>query len=161
MFQGMLQYYGGFIPNLAKLAAPLCKFTPKGDKWVWTETKQTSFEFLKQSSGAAGRSAAQAKPRARVSDSEMRKSSTIVLVWFGLVWFGLVWFGLVWFGLVWFGLVWFGLVWFGLVWFGLVWFGLVWFGLVWFGLVWFGLVWFGLVWFGLVWFGLVWFGSAQ
>ena len=47
------------------------------------------------------------KPRARVTNSEMRKSSAIMCR-FGLVWFGLVWFGLVWFGLVWFGLVWFG-----------------------------------------------------
>ena len=35
-FLGMLQYCGHFIPNLATLAATLCKLTQKGVKWVWT-----------------------------------------------------------------------------------------------------------------------------
>ena len=41
---------------------------------------------------AAAWSAARVKPRARVTNSEMGKSSAI-MCWFGLVWFGLVWFG--------------------------------------------------------------------
>ena len=48
-FLGMLQYCGRFIPNLAKLAAPLRKLTQKGVKWARTETEQTAFESLRQS----------------------------------------------------------------------------------------------------------------
>ena len=47
-FLGMLQYCGGFIPNLAEISAPLCLLTHKDVKWVWTLRQQHAFETLKE-----------------------------------------------------------------------------------------------------------------
>ena len=46
-FLGMLQYCGRFIPNLAKISAPLRLLTHKDVKWTWTSRQQHAFETLK------------------------------------------------------------------------------------------------------------------
>ena len=46
-FLGMLQYCGRFIPNLAKISAPLRLLTHKDVRWTWTSRQQNAFETLK------------------------------------------------------------------------------------------------------------------
>ena len=48
-FMGMANYYSQFIPDFAKLSAPLHKLTRKGEAFVWDECCRQSFEKLKLS----------------------------------------------------------------------------------------------------------------
>jgi hypothetical protein len=47
-FLGLAGYYRQYVPDFAKIAAPLHKLTGKNATWQWTEREQSSFEELKQ-----------------------------------------------------------------------------------------------------------------
>lgn len=46
-FLGMVNFFNKFIPNLAKIAAPLNQLRKKGEKFVWNECCQQAFSKLK------------------------------------------------------------------------------------------------------------------
>ncbi len=46
-FMGMVNYYSQFIPDFARMSAPLHKLTRKGEAFVWDEHCRHSFEQLK------------------------------------------------------------------------------------------------------------------
>ena len=47
-FLGLAGYYRKFVDGFSKLATPLNKLTKKGEKFVWTEACQQSFDELKR-----------------------------------------------------------------------------------------------------------------
>jgi hypothetical protein len=47
-FLGMVNYYGKFVPNLAKLLTPLHLLLRRGSRWEWNREQQASFENCKQ-----------------------------------------------------------------------------------------------------------------
>lgn len=47
MFLGILSYYRKFIPNLANLAEPINKLLRKGQRFLWSQNCQRSFDELK------------------------------------------------------------------------------------------------------------------
>ena len=46
-FQGSVQFYGKFIPNLASMAKPLYRLKKKETPWKWEDEEQATFEHLK------------------------------------------------------------------------------------------------------------------
>ena len=46
-FQGSVQFYGKFIPNLASMAEPLYRLTKKATPWKWGDEEQAAFEQWK------------------------------------------------------------------------------------------------------------------
>ncbi|MBA3569363.1 MAG: DDE-type integrase/transposase/recombinase, partial [Pyrinomonadaceae bacterium] len=47
-FNGMVNYYRRFIPNLSAIAAPLNALTQKDKPWRWGEAEQKAFDTMKQ-----------------------------------------------------------------------------------------------------------------
>ena len=47
-FIGSLNYYRGYIPNLARIAQPLYALTQKGARWDWSEGCQNAFANLRK-----------------------------------------------------------------------------------------------------------------
>nr|GFB84721.1 putative reverse transcriptase domain-containing protein [Tanacetum cinerariifolium] len=47
-FLGLAGYYRRFVEGFSRLALPLTKFMRKGEKFVWNEEREKSFEELKQ-----------------------------------------------------------------------------------------------------------------
>ena len=47
-FLGMVTYISMFIPNMSQTAAPLRSLLEKDVEWHWDDTKETSFQRLKQ-----------------------------------------------------------------------------------------------------------------
>nr|GEU72289.1 putative reverse transcriptase domain-containing protein [Tanacetum cinerariifolium] len=47
-FLGLAGYYRGFVEGFSRLALPLTKLMRKGEKFVWNEEREKSFEELKQ-----------------------------------------------------------------------------------------------------------------
>jgi hypothetical protein len=48
-FVGMCSYYRRFIPNFSEIAEPIVALTRKYARFVWTETCQKAFDFIKKS----------------------------------------------------------------------------------------------------------------
>ena len=46
-FQGAIQFYGKFIPNLSMMTEPLTHLTPREMSWKWREEQQAAFQHLK------------------------------------------------------------------------------------------------------------------
>nr|GFA51183.1 putative reverse transcriptase domain-containing protein [Tanacetum cinerariifolium] len=47
-FLGLASYYRRFVEGFSRLALPLTKLMRKGEKFVWNEEREKSFEELKQ-----------------------------------------------------------------------------------------------------------------
>nr|GFD31652.1 putative reverse transcriptase domain, aspartic peptidase domain protein [Tanacetum cinerariifolium] len=47
-FLGLAGYYRRFVEDFSRLALPLTKLMRKGEKFVWNEEREKSFEELKQ-----------------------------------------------------------------------------------------------------------------
>nr|GFD43795.1 putative reverse transcriptase domain-containing protein [Tanacetum cinerariifolium] len=47
-FLGLAGYYRRFVEGFSRLALPLTKLMRKGEKFVWNEEREKSFEELKQ-----------------------------------------------------------------------------------------------------------------
>nr|GFC20362.1 putative reverse transcriptase domain-containing protein [Tanacetum cinerariifolium] len=47
-FLGLAGHYRGFVEGFSRLALPLTKLMRKGEKFVWNEEREKSFEELKQ-----------------------------------------------------------------------------------------------------------------
>src|SRR5690606_10606265 len=47
-FMGLINYYRRFIPNLAKIAAPLTELLKKEKPFIWSDQQSTAFEELKR-----------------------------------------------------------------------------------------------------------------
>nr|GFD00112.1 putative reverse transcriptase domain-containing protein [Tanacetum cinerariifolium] len=47
-FLGLAGYYRRFVEGFSRLALPLTKLMCKGEKFVWNEEREKSFEELKQ-----------------------------------------------------------------------------------------------------------------
>nr|GFD15698.1 putative nucleotidyltransferase, ribonuclease H [Tanacetum cinerariifolium] len=47
-FLGLAGYYRRFVEGFSRLALPLTKLMRKGEKFIWNEAREKSFEELKQ-----------------------------------------------------------------------------------------------------------------
>ena len=47
-FLGAVGYYRQYTNSLASVAKPLTHITKKGEKYVWDESTNTAFNYLKQ-----------------------------------------------------------------------------------------------------------------
>jgi hypothetical protein len=48
IFLGLVGYYRRFIPNFSKIAKPITELLKKGNKYLWSETCDETFEHLKR-----------------------------------------------------------------------------------------------------------------